>query len=111
MIDTKRNKKIVMIAVDIDTVAAFRWNESLGEKLRNMREELGYSRKTLSTKTEEFGKKVSEAYIQQLESPQSYIGRSGKSGSLTVSSDIVHLLCDAMKIEITELIRSTKVFL
>jgi transcriptional regulator with XRE-family HTH domain len=109
---TERNKdNSIMTAVDLQLVATFHWNESLGNRLRNLRENKGLSRKALSEETKKIGKTVSESYIQQLESPSLFAGREGKSESLTVSKDVISRICEAMSLDVTDLLPSTKLFL
>lgn len=102
---------LIMTAVDLRLVATFHWNESLGNRLRYLREAKGFSRKALSTETQKTGKAVSESYIQQLETPHLFAGKERRGESLTVSKDVLNRICEAMNIDVTDLLPSAKLFL
>jgi DNA-binding XRE family transcriptional regulator len=87
------------ITVDVTPIAAFKWNEENAQKLRELRENAGYSRQKLS---DEVG--VSVAYIQQLETPHVFIKKPKKPDQMTVSTEILEKLCTALKGDITSLI-------
>ncbi|MCG6137686.1 MAG: helix-turn-helix domain-containing protein [Nostoc sp. LLA-1] len=87
------------ITVDVTPIAAFKWNEGNAQKLRELRENAGYSRQKLS---DEVG--VSVAYIQQLETPHVFLKKPKKPDQMTVSTEILEKLCTALKADITSLI-------
>ena len=97
----ERTKISVNMNINIDTspIATFHWNEAMGKRLRGLREENNYSRRELSERTG-----VSEAYIQQLESPHLYAGRSRKPKELTASRKILESLCLILKTNVAALI-------
>ena len=95
--------------IDSRYVATVKWDKELGERLRILRGEM--SRRELSQRTEEIGRLVTHQYIQQLEQPQHQLNRIN-SEYLTVSWDVIQVLCSALKIEITDLFtNSARIFI
>lgn len=107
MTGTERIKIQYMNVVNLQDVASFRWNSSLGEKLRELRGSV--SRRALSEKTRSLSTGVSENYIQQLESPHLFVGKARKPKSLTVSTEVIEVLCQALGVDIGELFWAAKI--
>lgn len=97
----ERTKIIVNMSINIDTspIATFHWNDAMARRLRELREAINYSRRELSQKSG-----VSEAYIQQLESPHLYTGKSKKPKELTASRKILESLCSTLDTSVAALI-------
>lgn len=93
--------------IDIRYVAAIRWDEDLAKRLRSLRGKL--SRRALAQKTQELGRGVSHQYIQQLEQPSIFTERLKSTDSLTVSFDVVEVMCKALNADLAELFDSVKV--
>jgi DNA-binding XRE family transcriptional regulator len=77
-----------LIDIDISPIATFKWNETNGLKLRERRENAGYSRKSLSEATG-----LSQTYIQQLETPQHFLNKPKKPKEMTVSTETLVKIC------------------
>ncbi|OKH14824.1 hypothetical protein NIES592_08075 [Fischerella major NIES-592] len=77
-----------LIDIDISPIAAFKWQEANGLKLRERREKAGYSRKALSESTG-----LSQTYIQQLETPQHFLNKPKKPKEMTVSAETLVKIC------------------
>ncbi|MHC5779626.1 helix-turn-helix domain-containing protein [Nostoc sp.] len=98
----RNNNKVdlqMKIKIDVTPVASFRWNEENAQKLRQLREKAGYSRKALS---EIVG--ISATYIQQLEAPHLFVNRPKKPKEVTVSTEILQKLCVALNGDVSSLI-------
>jgi DNA polymerase III delta subunit len=67
------------------------------------------SRRQLTQKTEELGLRIAHQYIQQLEQPHLFTKRL-KSNTLTVSVEIVNVLCAALGTDFTDFFNSIKIF-
>jgi hypothetical protein len=94
--------------IDLEYVDKIKWNDDLGARLQALRNEI--SRRELSNRTEELGHRVAHQYIQQLEQPSLFTHRL-KSSHLTVSLDVVQVLCKALGADLTDIFtRSAKVF-
>lgn len=101
-------KNPVVVMIDIQYIDKIRWNGELGERLQQLRGEV--SRRQLAAKTEELGHRVAHQYIQQLEQPEAFVTRI-KSSYLTVSIEVVQVLCQALGVELTDLFaQSAKIF-
>jgi transcriptional regulator with XRE-family HTH domain len=100
----ERSKFNIVISVNIETlpIATFKWNESNGLKLRELREAAGYSRAKLS---EVSG--ISATYLQQLETPKHFIAKPKKPSQMTVSADILIKLCKILNGSVTSLFWET----
>lgn len=94
----------MITTVDIELVASFTWSQTLGTRLRSLREARGFTRKQLSEETAKIGRTVSMQYIQQLETPKLFEGKSKKPSDLAVSKVILLTLCTALDTDITSLV-------
>jgi hypothetical protein len=93
---SSNNKKNVKM-IDVKHVATLKWEYTQSNKLNELR---GFMpRRQLEQKTIELGLKVSHQYIQQLEQPENHVARL-KSKTLTVSIDVVKVLCEALDADI-----------
>lgn len=101
------NSKKEIIMVDIQHIATLKWTEEQGFKLLSLRGKM--SRRELAEKTEELGTGIARQYIQQLEQPHMFIKRI-KSDYLTVSIEVVQVLCEALEVDITDFFNSAKFF-
>ncbi|MEO1375063.1 MAG: helix-turn-helix transcriptional regulator [Cyanobacteria bacterium J06635_10] len=93
--------------IDTEYIATFKWTEKQGSKLLSLRGKM--SRRELAEKTEELGTGIARQYIQQLEQPHMFIKRI-KSDYLTVSVEVVQVLCEALGVDITDFFNSAKFF-
>ncbi|NEQ64778.1 MAG: helix-turn-helix domain-containing protein [Symploca sp. SIO2D2] len=87
-------------------VAAIKWGDELGKRLESLRGEI--SLRDLEAKTEQVGQKVSFQYIQQLEQPSRFIKRI-KNDYLSVSLDVLKVLCLALDTDLSDLLDLTKI--
>ncbi|RAM47941.1 MAG: hypothetical protein C6Y22_30620 [Hapalosiphonaceae cyanobacterium JJU2] len=92
------NGKKIITMIDIQHVATLKWGEAQARKLTELRGST--PRRQLEQKTTELGLKVAHQYIQQLEQPEYYANRL-KSKTLTVSVDVVNILCKALNVDIS----------
>lgn len=86
--------------LDIKYVDRVKWNGVFGKRLKDLRRET--SRRALANKTTELGHRVAHQYIQQLEQPDLFTHRI-KSNYLTVSLDVVQVLCLALGGDLTDI--------
>lgn len=93
--------------IDIKYVSAVRWDEKLGTRLKTLRGKT--SRRELALRTQSKGNGVSHQYIQQLEQPQIFAKRLKTSENLTVSFEVVQVLCEALGVDISDLFDSAKI--
>lgn len=94
--------------LDLKYIDRVKWSDDLGKRLQTLRRKT--SRRALVEKTTELGHPVAYQYIQQLEQP-SVFARRIKSSHLTVSLDVVQVLCDALGAELTDIFaESVKIF-
>jgi hypothetical protein len=98
------NGKKIITMIDIEHIATFKWGTTQAEKLIKLRGSM--SRRQLEQKTIELGLKVAHQYIQQLEQPDYYASRL-KSGTLTVSVEVVNVLCQSLDSDITDFFENT----
>lgn len=101
------NSKKEVLMIDIEHIATLRWTEEQASKLLFLRGKM--SRRELAEKTEELGTGIARQYIQQLEQPHMFIKRI-KSDYLTVSIEVVQVLCEALGTDVTEFFNSAKFF-
>ncbi len=104
MASVNSNKEVIMI--DVEHIATLKWTEDQAQKLLAMRGKM--SRRQLEEKTEELGLKVAHQYIQQLEQPHLFTKRL-KSDTLTVSVEVIKILCAALETNITDFFNSAKI--
>ncbi|MCC5641113.1 hypothetical protein LC593_35890 [Nostoc sp. CHAB 5844] len=89
---SNNNSKLIKM-IDVEHVATLKWGTIQAKKLTQLR---GFMpRRLLEEKTVELGLRVSHQYIQQLEQPENYVKKL-KSKTLTVSVDVVNVLCEAL---------------
>ncbi|MDF5726103.1 MAG: XRE family transcriptional regulator [Rhizonema sp. PD37] len=100
------NGKKIITMIDIEHIATFKWGSTQAKTLTDMRANM--SRRQLEQKTIELGLKVAHQYIQQLEQPDYYATRL-KSGTLTVSTEVVNVLCLALDADITDFFDTAKI--
>ncbi|MEA5508133.1 hypothetical protein VB735_34635 [Halotia wernerae UHCC 0503] len=100
------NGKKITTMIDIEHIATFKWGNKQAEKLTELRGSI--PRRQLEQKTIELGLKVAHQYIQQLEQPDYYATRL-KSGTITVSTDVVNILCEALNADITDFFDTAKI--
>ncbi|MBD2497893.1 XRE family transcriptional regulator [Nostoc sp. FACHB-280] len=105
MLASNNGRKIITM-IDIEHIATFKWGNFQAEKLAQLRGNM--SRRQLEQKTVELGQKVAHQYIQQLEQPDYYATRL-KSGTLTVSTEVVNVLCQALNADITDFFDTAKI--
>jgi hypothetical protein len=103
---TSSNSKITVTMIDIQHIATLRWTQEQALKLQTLRGDM--SRRQLTQKTEELGLRIAHQYIQQLEQPHLFTKRL-KSETLTVSVEIVNILCAALGVDITDFFNSAKI--
>lgn len=95
--------------IDIEYIDKIKWNDELGQRLQLLRSNV--SRRELASKTKDLGHRVAHQYIQQLEQPSLFTARL-KSDYLTVSLDVVQVLCHALGADLTDIfVKSAKVFM
>ena len=104
---TSVNSKKEIIMIDIEHIATFKWTQEQASKLSDLRGKM--SRRELAQKTEELGTRIAHQYIQQLEQPHVFTKRI-KRDNLTVSIEVVQVLCRALKVDITDFFNSAKFF-
>ena len=104
---TSINSKKEIIMTDIEHIATFKWTQEQASKLSDLRGKM--SRRELAQKTEELGTRIAHQYIQQLEQPHVFTKRI-KRDNLTVSIEVVQVLCKALKVDITDFFNSAKFF-
>ncbi|WP_460204406.1 helix-turn-helix domain-containing protein [Scytonema sp. NUACC21] len=92
--------------INIEHIATLRWTDTQAQKLLSLRGKM--SRRVLEQKTEELGLKVTHQYIQQLEQPHLFTKRL-KSDTLTVSVEVVNILCTALGTDIIDFFNSAKI--
>ncbi len=100
------NGKKIIIMIDIEHIATFKWGNAQATRLAELRGSM--SRRQLEQKTIDLGLKVAHQYIQQLEQPDYYANRL-KSGTLTVSIEVVNVLCQALGADITDFFDTAKI--
>lgn len=94
--------------LDLKYIDKVKWDDNLGKRLQELRRET--SRRALADKTTELGHRVAHQYIQQLEQPSLFAHRL-KSNHLTVSLDVVQVLCKALGADLTDIFtESVKIF-
>jgi hypothetical protein len=98
--------KKIMMTIDIEHIATFKWTSEQGFLLQSLRGEM--SRRQLSQKTEELGLRIAHQYIQQLEQPHLFSKRL-KSDNLTVSIEVMKIICTALEVDISEFFNSAKI--
>lgn len=103
---TSGNSKEQITMIDIEHIATFRWTTEQASKLQSLRGNM--SRRELSLKTQELGLRVAHQYIQQLEQPHLFTKRI-KSGTLTVSIELLNVLCTALGTDVTDFFNSAKI--
>jgi hypothetical protein len=104
--EASNSTEVIMIALRY--VDRIRWDAELGARLMYLRGKV--SRRELSNRTEKLGYKVTHQYIQQIEYPDRFTARV-KSGYLTVSLEILEVICKALDINISDVFaQSAKVF-
>jgi hypothetical protein len=103
---TSSNSKKIVTMTDIEHVATFKWTVEQASKLQSLRGDM--PRRQLSQKTEELGLRIAHQYIQQLEQPHLFSKRL-KSENLTVSVEVVKVLCTALEVDISEFFNSAKI--
>ncbi|RUT03487.1 hypothetical protein DSM106972_051260 [Dulcicalothrix desertica PCC 7102] len=101
------NSKNEMVMIDIDHIYSLKWTSQQALTLQALRGEM--SRRYLSEVTENLGHKITHQYIQQLEQPHIFVRRL-KSDNLTVSVEVVQVLCKAFKVDISAFFNSAKIF-
>jgi DNA-binding Xre family transcriptional regulator len=104
---TSDSSKRIIKMVDLQHVASFRWTEAQAAKLTAIRGKM--SRRQLEQKTIEIGKKVTHQYIEQLERPEYYVGRLKNGDALTVSIEVVQVLCQALEVDISEFFNTANI--
>ncbi len=100
------NSKKEITMIDIEHIATFRWTTEQASKLQSLRGDM--SRRELSLKTQELGLRVAHQYIQQLEQPHLFTKRL-KSDTLTVSIELLNVLCTALGTDVTDFFNSAKI--
>lgn len=103
---TSSNGKKIITMIDIEHIATFKWGNTQAKKLTELRGSM--SRRQLENKTVELGLKVAHQYVQQLEQPDYYATRL-KSGTLTVSTEVINVLCLALNADITDFFDTAKI--
>lgn len=94
--------------IDLEYVDKIKWTDELGGRLQRLRSDT--SRRELANKTKELGHRVAHQYIQQLEQPSLFTQRL-KSNHLTVSLEVVQVLCKALNADLTDIFtKSAKIF-
>ncbi len=94
--------------LDLKYIDKVKWDDNLGKRLQELRRET--SRRALADKTTELGHRVAHQYIQQLEQPSLFAHRL-KRNHLTVSLDVVQVLCKALGADLTDIFtESVKIF-
>lgn len=102
------NSKQEQLMLDLKYIDRIKWDEDLGKRLQELRRET--SRRALADRTTELGHRVAHQYIQQLEQPNLFTHRL-KSNRLTVSLDVVQVLCKALGGDLTDIFtESVKIF-
>lgn len=97
-----------IIMIDIGYIDKIKWDAELGERLKALRGKT--SRRELSNRTKNFGRRVAHQYIQQLEQPEFSINRL-KGDHLTVSIDVIKVIAAALGVELIDIFtKSAKVF-
>jgi DNA polymerase III delta subunit len=86
--------------LDLKYIDRVKWDDDLAKRLKRLRNKT--SRSTLASKTTELGHRVAPQYIQQLEQPSLFSHRL-KSKNLTVSLDVVQVLCEALGADLTDI--------
>ncbi|MCC5670372.1 hypothetical protein LC653_42965 [Nostoc sp. CHAB 5784] len=105
MLASSNGKKITTM-IDIEHIATFKWGNKQAQKLTELRGNI--PRRQLEQKTTDLGLKVAHQYIQQLEQPDYYATRL-KSGTITVSVEVVNVLCEALNADITDFFDTAKI--
>ncbi|MEM6399173.1 MAG: helix-turn-helix transcriptional regulator [Cyanobacteria bacterium P01_D01_bin.116] len=101
------NSKKEVFMIDVQHIATLKWTQEQASKLLYLRGKM--SRRELAEKTEQLGTGIARQYIQQLEQPHMFIKRI-KSDYLTVSVEVVQVLCQALEVDITDFFNSAKFF-
>lgn len=100
------NSKKQATMIDIEHIATLKWTQKQASKLLDLRGKM--SRRELAEKTEELGTRIAHQYIQQLEQPHIFTKRL-KSENLTVSREVVEVICKALEADITDFFNSAKI--
>ena len=101
------NSKKTVIMIDTEHIATLKWTQEQASMLLYLRGKM--SRRELAQRTEELGTRIAHQYIQQLEQPHMFTKRL-KSENLTVSIEVVQVLCQALEVDITDFFNSAKFF-
>lgn len=101
------NSKKTVIMIYTEHIATLKWTQEQASKLLYLRGKM--SRRELAQRTEELGTRIAHQYIQQLEQPHMFTKRL-KSENLTVSIEVVQVLCQALEVDITDFFNSAKFF-
>ncbi|MFN6572345.1 hypothetical protein [Dendronalium sp. ChiSLP03b] len=91
--------KRVITMVNLEHIATLKWTEVQAQKLIELRGQM--PRRQLERITTQLGCKVAHQYIQQLEQPDYYADRL-KSDTITVSIEVVMVLCKALGADISD---------
>jgi len=102
------NGKNIITMIDIEHIATLKWSNIQAQKLTDLRGDM--SRRQLEQKTVELGLKVAHQYIQQLEQPDYYATRL-KSGTITVSVEVINILCEALNAKIDDFFTAGKIMM
>ncbi len=102
------NGKNIITMIDIEHIATLKWGNTQAKKLTDLRGNM--SRRQLEQKTIELGLKVAHQYIQQLEQPDYYATRL-KSGTITVSIEVINILCEALNTDINDFFTIGKIMM